>query len=279
MCTDRNQSGSETPWTCDIAEIVAHCCEFISTTVAAAKTTGVVVGLSGGIDSAVSAALATRALGVDQVLGVFMPYKSSLPASLDDAKSVATKLGIATELVPISSVVDAYLSQQSIDDRHRSGNVMARTRMMILYDLSAREGRLVLGTGNRTECLLGYTTLFGDSACALNPLGQLYKTEVNLLASYLELPETVRTKQPSADLWEGQTDEDELGFTYAEADRLLLHMIDEQLAEKQLISLGFSKNLVDTISKRVVQMRFKRVPVPVADFPGRQDPDWEGGDQ
>ena len=246
---------------------------FIADTVAAARRTGVVVGLSGGIDSSVAAALAMRGLGPGNVLGVLMPTASSLPASLDDARAVAVQLGTRSETVDISPVIEAWGQVQPHADRIRLGNMMARARMIVLYDISARDGLLVLGTGNRSEWLLGYTTLYGDNACALNPLGQLYKTEVRLLAEYLELPAAVIMKPPSADLWIGQTDEEELGFTYAQADLILHHLVDEGLGERQLASLGFAPDLVRRIFERMEAMSFKRRLPPVATFPGRHDPD------
>ncbi len=252
------------------ADVVSR---FIADTVAAARKTGVVVGLSGGIDSSVSAALAMRGLGPGNVLGVFMPTASSLPASLDDARTVAAHLGIRSETVDITPFVDAWRQLHPHADHIRQGNVMARVRMIVLYDISGRDGLLVLGTGNRSEWLLGYTTLFGDNACALNPLGQLYKTEVRLLAEYLELPAAVIMKPPSADLWIGQTDEEELGFTYAQADLILHHLVDEGLGERQLAALGFASDLVRRIRERMKAMSFKRHPPPVATFPGRRDPD------
>jgi NAD+ synthase len=260
-------------WAIAPAEAERVCSVFLRETLAAAGFEKVVVGLSGGIDSAVSASLATRALGADAVLGVLMPYRSSAPASVADARAVAAKLGIATERADISAAVDAVLADRADADRIRRGNVMARVRMIVLHDVSARDRRLVLGTGNRTESLLGYTTLFGDSACALNPVARLYKTEIRALARHLGLPESVITKAPSADLWEGQADEDELGFTYAEVDRLLHHMIDEGLQPRQLAALGFADALVDEVNRRVRGMAFKRIATPVAEFPGRPDPD------
>ena len=171
-----------------------------------------VLGLSGGIDSAVCAALAARALGPENVLGVMMPYRTSSPESKADAELVAKAIGIRTELVDISPMVDPYLALGSGADRVRGGNVMARERMIILYDLSQREKALVLGTSNKTELMLGYGTLFGDMASALNPLGDLYKTQIWQLARHLGLPDRVIDKKPSADLWAGQTDEGEMGF-------------------------------------------------------------------
>jgi len=260
-------------WAIDPTTAITRCTTFIGETLAATGHDGVVVGLSGGIDSAVSAALAVGALTAAQVLGVKLPYATSSPDSLADADAVARHLGIATEQVDITPMVDAYLKNAGAADPVRRGNVMARVRMTVLYDLSARDRRLVLGTGNRTEDLLGYTTHHGDNASALNPIGQLYKTEIRMIAAQLGLPEAVLTKAPSADLWVGQADEDELGFSYAEADRLLHFLIDERLGPRQIEALGFSRGLIDTIAAKVAAMAFKRLPTPVAVFPGRLDPD------
>ena len=259
-------------WAIDPVTAITRCTAFIGDTLAATGHDGVVVGLSGGIDSAVSAALAVRALTAAQVLGVKLPYATSSPDSLADADAVARNLGIATERVDITAMVDAYLETAGAADTLRRGNVMARVRMTVLYDLSARDRRLVLGTGNRTEDLLGYTTHHGDNASALNPIGQLYKTEIRMLAAQLGLPAALLVKAPSADLWVGQADEDELGFTYAEADRLLHFLIDERLGPRQIEALGFSRGLIDTIAAKVAAMAFKRSPTPVAVFPGRLDP-------
>lgn len=260
-------------WAINPASAVSLCDEFIRNVLADAGKGRLVLGLSGGIDSAVAAGLAVSALGPDKVLGVMMPYATSSAASLADAEAVAAVLGIATEKATITTMADAFLADIPESDKIRRGNIMARCRMIVLYDRSARDNALVLGTGNRTEALLGYTTLFGDSACALNPLGQLYKTEVRLLSRHLGLPESVLSKAPSADLWEGQSDEDELGFTYAEVDRLFHHMIDCRLSNDQLSGLGFSATLVKTVRTRVQAMAFKRQPVPVASIADRLDPD------
>ena len=259
-------------WAINPTTAITRCTAFIGETLAATGHDGVVVGLSGGIDSAVSAALAVGALTAAQVLGVKMPYATSSPDSLADADAVARNLGIATEQVDITPMVDAYLKNAGAADPVRRGNVMARVRMTVLYDLSARDRRLVLGTGNRTEDLLGYTTHHGDNASALNPIGQLYKTEIRMIAAQLGLPAAVLAKVPSADLWVGQADEDELGFSYAEADRLLHFLIDERLGPRQIEALGFSRGLIDTIAAKVAAMAFKRLPTPVAVFPGRLDP-------
>ncbi|MFO7608899.1 MAG: NAD+ synthase [Candidatus Krumholzibacteriia bacterium] len=260
-------------WAIAPENAAGRCGDFIRATLEAAGHGRLVVGLSGGIDSAVAAGLAARAVGPQNVLGVLMPYATSSAASVTDAAAVAAVLGLRTETVPITPMVDAFLAAMPGADPVRRGNVMARCRMVVLYDRSARDQALVLGTGNRTEALLGYTTLYGDSACALNPIGQLYKTEVRLLGAWLGLPPAVLAKAPSADLWEGQADEDELGFTYAEADGLLHHLVDQELGPRRLQALGYNPALVERIAARMAAMAFKRRQPPVAEFPGRRDPD------
>lgn len=217
-----------------------------------------VLGLSGGIDSTVSAYLAVKALGPANVLGVLMPYKTSSPASISDAELVARELGIRTERVDITPMVDAYLARMNGTDNLRAGNVMARQRMIVLYDLSSRERALVIGTSNKTEVFLGYGTLFGDMACALNPLGDLYKTQVWQLAAALGVPGNIIEKNPSADLWEGQTDEGDFGFTYKKADHLLYYMIDERRSVTELKAMGFDAALIDRVRSMVMKSQFKR---------------------
>jgi NAD+ synthase len=254
--------------------IATHVCgEFLQNQLAAASRTTLVLGLSGGIDSAVAAGLAVKALGPDKVLGVRMPYATSSAASLEDAAAVADALGMQYETVEITPMADPFLASIPETDLVRRGNIMARCRMIVLYDISARDGSLVLGTGNRTEALLGYTTLFGDSACAMNPIGRLYKTEVRALSVFLELPDAVLTKAPSADLWSGQSDEDELGFTYAEADQLLHAMVDLNRDDATLTAEGFDADLVTRVRSRMNAMAFKRQLPPAAGFGGRSDPD------
>lgn len=223
-----------------------------------------VVGLSGGIDSAVSAALCARAFGPENVLSVLMPYRTSNPDSEADAMAVAQHLGTPTRKVEISAMADGYLQAEGVADSMRAGNVMARCRMVILYDLSVEWAGLVIGTSNKTEMLLGYSTQWGDSAHAVNPLGDLYKHQVYQLARHLDLPAAVIDKAPSADLFEGQTDEEELGFTYEAADRLLLHMIDRRYGIDELIQAGFDEELVRAVAQRVVRNQFKRLPPVIA---------------
>jgi NAD+ synthase len=231
---------------------------FIRDTVHASGLRGVVLGLSGGVDSAVAASLAAEALGAEQVLGILMPYRTSSASSRTDAGLVVTALGIRSLTVDISPMVDAYLGAGGGSDRVRAGNVMARQRMIVLYDHSARETALVMGTGNKTETLLGYGTLYGDTACAFNPLGDLYKTQVWQLASALGVPPSIIAKRPSADLWEGQTDEGELGFTYRDVDRLLSAAIDGGKSDDELHAMGFSAPFVGKVRDMVRKNQFKR---------------------
>jgi NAD+ synthase len=219
----------------------------------------VVLGLSGGVDSALVAALAARALGPEQVVPVIMPYRSSSPESEADARTVASQLGLMDPLVvDISPQVDAYFDRFPDADRGRRGNKMARERMSVLYDLSWAHRALVIGTSNKTELLLGYGTIHGDMAHALNPLGDLYKTQVFAMARALELPRRVVEKPPSADLWEGQSDEQELGFQYAVVDMLLYHMVDERRTRDELRALGFDDEFIDLVGRRLRDNQYKR---------------------
>ena len=227
------------------------------------------VGLSGGVDSSVSAALAARAFGSREVLGVMMPYRTSDPASERDAREVAEQLEIATRRVEITAMADGYLAPSGIEDRVRRGNVMARSRMIVLYDLSVEWNGLVIGTSNKTELLLGYSTQFGDNACALNPLGDLYKHQVYQLARHLGLPRSVIEKAPSADLFAGQTDEADLGFTYAQADRALYFLVDQRRRPEDLVADGFDRALVDALLRRVVANQYKRLPPVIAKLSDR----------
>lgn len=223
-----------------------------------------VIGLSGGVDSAVSAGLAARAFGAGEVLAVLMPYRTSNPDSEAHARLVVEALGLESRRVDISPMVDGYLEAAAVSDQLRRGNVMARARMIVLYDLSVEWRGLVVGTSNKTEMLLGYSTQFGDSASAVNPLGDLYKHQVYQLARHLELPGEVQEKEPSADLFEGQTDEDELGFRYEEADRLLYRLVDQRCTEEELVEEGFEPAFLRQIVRRVAQNQYKRLPPVIA---------------
>jgi NAD+ synthase len=220
--------------------------------------TRLVLGISGGVDSAVVAALAAQALGPDNVLGLFTPYRTSARQSTGDAQDVARAFGIRLEEVPITTQIDGYFASLHAVDRIRMGNKMARERKSIELDRSWPDG-LVLGTSNKTELLLGYGTQFGDLACALNPVGDLYKTQLRELAADLGVPRGVIDKPPTADLWEGQTDEGELGFTYAEADVLLYHLVDRRVRPADLIAAGFDPGLIARIRERIRRSHFKRV--------------------
>jgi len=229
----------------------------------------VVLGLSGGIDSALGAALAQRALGAGNVVPVIMPYRTSSIESERDARAVCDAFGLTPEVVDISPQVDAYFAKRPDADRGRRGNKMARERMAVLYDMSMAHRALVVGTTNKTELLLGYGTVFGDMASALNPLGDLYKTQVWALARHVGIPAQVIDKRPSADLWEGQSDEDELGFAYAVVDVLLHHLVDERRTRDELRALGFDDAFVDDIGRRVRESQYKRRPPLIAKLSAR----------
>lgn len=216
------------------------------------------VGLSGGVDSAVTAVLAAAALGAANVLAVLMPYKSSHPDSQAHAELVVEQSGIASLSVDITPQIDSYFERFPDADARRRGNKMARERMTILYDLSARWNGLVLGTSNKTELLLGYGTLYGDMASAINPVGDLYKTQVWALAEALQIPDVIVRKEPSADLWQGQTDEGELGFRYREVDQLLYLMVDQRYTKPELLAAGFVEPFVDLVAQRIMLSQFKR---------------------
>jgi NAD+ synthase len=228
-----------------------------------------VLGLSGGIDSALSCFLAAEALGPQNVLAVRMPYKTSSQDSLDDAQQVIDATGVQSLTVPITEMADPLIARDPTISSTRKGNIMARLRMIVLYDQSVAFNGLVVGTGNKTEILLGYTTLFGDSACALNPLGDLFKTQVRQLSADLGLPESVRLKPPTADLWAGQTDEGELGYTYAQADQLLALLVDQRYLPADCVAAGFPEPFVRSVVERVRRNQFKRVLPPIAKLSNR----------
>jgi NAD+ synthase len=242
---------------------------FIHSEISRAGFNHVVVGLSGGVDSALSCFLAAEALGPQNVLAVRMPYKSSSPESLEHAQLVIDVLGVQSMTVPITEMADPLFEGFPEASPVRQGNVMARLRMIILYDQSEAFHGLVVGTGNKTEILLGYTTLFGDAACALNPLGDLYKTQVRQLSRAIGVPEVIVAKPPSADLWFGQTDEGELGFTYAEVDQLLYLLVDQRYSPDECVAAGFAEKFVRAVVERVRRNHFKRVLPPIAKLSNR----------
>jgi len=236
---------------------------------------GAVLGLSGGIDSALVLELAARSLGPENVLAVAMPYQTSNPISLELAEKAAKSAGTPIEVVDISKMADAHIQAAGIEDddspaaRLRKGNIMARARMVILYDRSARDGSLVFGTSNKTELLLGYGTIHGDMASAINPIGDLYKSQVFALSRHLGVPQEIVDRPPSADLWEGQTDEEELGFSYEEVDSLLHLQVDRRYSFDHLLEAGFQKSFIEAISKRVRNNQYKRRPPVIAKLANR----------
>lgn len=220
---------------------------------------GVVVGISGGVDSALATALAVRALGPERVEALFLPYRTSDPASGADARSVAATLGLELREIDITPQLDAYFGAVDPDaDPIRRGNKMARERMSILFDFARKLDRLVLGTSNKTEILLGYSTIFGDNASSLNPLGDLYKRQVYRLAEFVGVPEGVIRKTPSADLYPGQTDEEELGFDYDTADEVLFLLFDQGYLAREVVALGYPETVVERIVALEQRNRFKR---------------------
>jgi NAD+ synthase len=224
----------------------------------------VVLGLSGGLDSAVVAYLACQALGNKNVLALILPYKDSNPEAIRHARAIARRLKIRSKLNDITPMVDAYYRRCPDRSRVRRGNKLARERMSILYDFSAREKALVIGTGNKTEILLGYCTLHGDAAYAFNPIGELYKSQVRLLAKELGVPQTIIDRPPSADLWKGQTDEKELGVTYDQVDRLLYYLVDRKCPRSRLRKLGFKSEFVKRVVNIMKRNDFKRKPPKIA---------------
>ncbi len=228
-----------------------------------------VIALSGGLDSAVSCYLAAEALGPENLLAVRMPYKTSSAESLEHAQLVIDALGIPSLTIPISEMADPLIERFPAMSSVRKGNIMARLRMIVIYDQSEEFHGLVVGTGNKTEILLGYTTLFGDSACALNPLGDLYKTQVRQLARALGVPAAIIDKPPTADLWLGQTDEGELGFTYAEVDQLLYLLVDQRYSPEDCMAVGFGESFVKKVVERVRRNHFKRILPPIAKLSNR----------
>ena len=232
---------------------------FIDNEVRKAGFARVVLGLSGGVDSALAAYLAAEALGSDSVTALVMPYRSSNPESAAHAGLIVKALGIPSLTVDITPMVDAYFALFPDADMVRRGNKMARERMTILFDHSAGQQALVLGTSNKTELLLGYGTLYGDMASALNPLGDLYKTQVRQLARHLGVPAVIVDKQPSADLWAGQTDEAELGFTYEEVDRVLYLLVDCRYEVADVVAQGsYSEEFVRAVYRKVQGSQYKR---------------------
>jgi len=223
-----------------------------------------ILGLSGGLDSTVCAFLAAKALKPSNVLALILPYGKSSELDVRDARKVVKLLGIRYKIIDIAPMVDVYFSEHPSSDQIIRGNKMARERMSILYDYSAREKALILGTSNKTELLLGYGTIHGDMACGINPLGDLYKTQIRQLAVHLGVPEKIRKKIPSAGLWSGQTDEGELGLAYKTMDQILYQLVDLRKPKKSVIAMGYKKADVDRLIRLIKNSEFKRRLPPVA---------------
>lgn len=251
----------------DVEEVAGDLAAFIARRVERAGASGGVLGLSGGLDSAIVAFLAVRALGPDRVWPFFLPYRSSSAASSKGAKLVARKLGLSATVMDITPQIDAYFRDIGDQTPLRLGNKAARERMSILYDHAKAKGGLVLGTGNRTERLLGYTTLWGDMACDLAPIGGLLKTQTRALATALGVPQTIIGRPPSADLWPGQTDEGELGISYETADALLHLMVDRRLSEGDIVALGYDRTDVHRVRHLMRGSAYKRRLPPTPPIP------------
>lgn len=222
-----------------------------------------IIGVSGGIDSALSLYLTARAIGPENITAILMPYKTSSPDSEKHGREACEKLGIDPVKEEITAMVEPYFDKNKGEiSALRRGNIMARMRMIILYDYSAKENGLVIGTSNKTEILLGYSTLWGDMASAINPLGDLFKNQVRSLSAYLGVPDSIVKKPPSADLWQGQSDEEEMGISYDFADRVLYHWIDLAWTKPRVLeaveATGHSAEMASSIFKRVSRSQFKR---------------------
>lgn len=242
---------------------------FIKSEVTRVGYSRAVIGLSGGIDSALSFALAVEALGAENVLAVRMPYKSSSSDSLEHAQMLTDQFKVRSKTIEITDMVEPLFARDSQISKERKGNMMARSRMIVLYDQSEVFKGLIIGTSNKTEILLGYTTMWGDMASALNPIGDLYKTQVRQLSRALGIPPAIVDKAPSADLWVGQTDEGELGFTYEEVDKLLYLLIDQRFSPQECVEEGYDEKFVNSVMTRIRRNQFKRMMPPIAKLSNR----------
>lgn len=242
---------------------------FIKSEITRVGMTRAIINLSGGLDSALSCALAVEALGAENVFALRLPYRASSSDSLAHAQLMIDQFKIHAETIDITPMVDPLIAHDPNMSNVRKGNIMARMRMIALYDQSEAFKALPVGTSNKTEILLGYSTLYGDSASAINPIGDLYKTQVRQLSRAMNIPAPIIDKPPSADLWADQTDEKELGFTYEEVDKLLYLLIDQRYSPQEAVEAGFDKKFVDTVTARVRRYQFKRMLPPIAKISNR----------
>lgn len=256
----------------DESVIANYLIEFLKDEIGKVGFKKAVVGLSGGIDSSLVVYLLKEALGKDNVYALLMPYRLSSKESKQDAFKVIDELGIHYKMLDITKMADSYIEESF--DKVRVGNILARIRMTVLFDQSYDLNALVVGTSNKTELLLGYGTWYGDMASSLNPIGDLYKTQVRILSRYIGVPENIINKKPTADLWVGQSDEEELGFSYDEADLILYHLFDKRFSIKEVVSLGFSEKIVNGIFERVRKSQFKRLPPIIAKI-SRRSVNWD----
>jgi len=242
---------------------------FINSEITRVGFTRGVINLSGGLDSSLSCALAAEALGPENVLALRLPYRTSSPESLEHAQLVIEQFKVRSETIDITEMVDPIIQRDPQMSNVRKGNIMARARMILLYDQTEAFNGLAVGTSNKTEILLGYSTLWGDSAAAMNPIGDLYKTQARQLARAMGIPSVIIDKPPSADLWVGQTDEDELGFTYEDVDKLLYLLVDQRYSPQECVEAGFADQFVDKVVKRIRRTQFKRMLPPIAKLSNR----------
>ena len=229
----------------------------------------VVINLSGGLDSALSCALAAEAMGPENVIALRLPYRTSSQDSLEHAQLMIDQFKVQSQTIDITGMVDPLIEHDPEMSKTRKGNIMARARMIVLYDQSEAFKALPIGTSNKTEILLGYSTMWGDMASAINPIGDLYKTQVRQLSRALNIPSVIIDKPPSADLWIGQTDESELGFTYEQVDKLLYLLVDHRFNARECIEEGFDETFVSAVIRRVQRNQFKRMMPPIAKVSNR----------
>jgi NAD+ synthase len=248
----------------DPERVVRKLTDFIESELSRTGLKRLVLGISGGVDSALVAFLSVKAVGKENLVGVILPYKTSNSGSEKDAEGLIGKLDLKSYRVDITPQIDAYYDRFPDADKNRRGNKMARERMSVLYDISALEKAVVIGTSNKTEIFLGYGTVHGDLACAFNPLGDLYKTQVRILARHIGVPENIIKKTPSADLFRGQTDEGDFGYSYDDIDRLLFSLVDIGISPEKYEDEGFDRAMIRRVIKLMKSNEFKRETTPVA---------------